>query len=150
MDKRAELKINMTEQVRVGIGVIIKRDDKILVGKRKNSHAPFWSIPGGHIELGETFEQAAVREIKEETDLTLINPKVIAITNNLETFKQCGKHYLSVILLAPKFSGELKLTEPEKCEAWQWVDPYNLPMPHFDASRDGIRCYLDDKFYFCK
>jgi mutator protein MutT len=135
------------ETVRVGIGVIIEHDGKILVGKRINSHAPFWSIPGGKLELGETFELAAVREIKEETNLNINDPKVIAITNNLETYKEFGKHYVSVILVAKKFTGQLKLMEPNKCEEWRWVDPQKLPQPHFDASRDGIICYLKQTFY---
>ncbi|MGE0206744.1 MAG: NUDIX hydrolase [Candidatus Babeliales bacterium] len=135
------------EIVRVGIGVIIEHNGKILVGKRINSHAPFWSIPGGKLELGETFEQCAVREIKEETNLIIHDPKVIAITNNLETYKEFGKHYASVILLAKDFTGELKLMEPEKCAEWRWVDPQNLPQPHFDASRDGVACFIKKLFY---
>lgn len=47
----------MTSEPKVGIGVIIVKDDgHILVGKRKASHTPYWSIPGGHLELGESFE----------------------------------------------------------------------------------------------
>lgn len=89
------------KNVQVGIGVIIKNsDENILVGKRINTHAPYWSIPGGTLELGETFEQAAIREIKEETNLSIYEPTVIAVTNNLETYKQSGKHYISVILFA--------------------------------------------------
>ena len=60
---------------KVGIGVIIIRNDgKILIGKRKGSHAPYWSIPGGHLDIGESFEQAATREIYEETGLIIKNP----------------------------------------------------------------------------
>ena len=45
---------------KVGVGVIIVNDaGKILVGKRKGSFAEFYSIPGGHLEMGETFEEAA-------------------------------------------------------------------------------------------
>lgn len=135
------------EVVRVGIGVIIQHEGKVLVGKRINSHAPFWSIPGGKLELGETFEQCAIREIQEETNLLITDPKVIAITNNLETHRLFGKHYVSVIMVATSFSGELKRMEPEKCAEWCWVDPENLPQPHFDASFDGIACYLKNIFY---
>lgn len=47
---------NYKELPRIGIGVIIlNKDGKILVGKRKGSHAQFYSIPGGHLEVGETF-----------------------------------------------------------------------------------------------
>ena len=123
------------------------RDGKILIGKRKGSLAQKYSIPGGHLELGETFEAGAVREIKEETDLTVENPIVIAVTNNLETFREENKHYISVVLLVTHYSGELKNREPEKCEGLLWVDPRELPMPHFDASRLAVQCYLNKSVY---
>lgn len=133
---------------RVGLGVIIVNPDgRVLVGKRKNSHAPYYSIPGGQLEPGETFEASAIREVKEETNLDIQDPKVIAVTNNLETYRQEGVHYISIILLVKNFSGELKIMEPEKCAEWLWVDPKNLPLPHFDASRMAIDCYLEKKFY---
>lgn len=138
----------MEERPKVGVGIIlVNSEGKILVGKRKGSHAQKYSIPGGHLDLGETFEACAIREIKEETDLDIKDPKVIAVTNNLETYRQEGKHYISIVLLAEKFSGELTLMEPEKCEGWIWVDPKNLPEPHFDASRLGVECYLKNTFY---
>ena len=133
---------------RVGLGVIIvNQEGMVLIGKRKNSHAPYYSIPGGHLESGETFEDGAIREIKEETDLDIKNPEVIAITNNLKTYRNENLHYISVVLLAREFSGELKIMELEKCAEWLWADPKNLPIPHFDASRMAIDCYLEKTFY---
>lgn len=133
---------------RIGIGVIIINEEgRVLIGKRKGSHAQFHSIPGGWYELGETFEEAAIREAKEETDLDISDPQVIAVTNNMETFKSEGIHSISIVLLAKRFSGELKVMEPEKCEGWIWADPKNLPMPHFDASLRAIDCYLGGTFY---
>lgn len=137
-----------TKHPRVGLGIIIvNKDGNILIGKRKGSHAQKYSIPGGHLDLGETFEQGAIREIKEETDLNILEPKVIAITNNLETYKEEGKHYISVVLLVTKYSGELKNMEPGKCESWNWVNPKDLPQPHFDASSLSVKCYLKGSFY---
>jgi len=139
---------NQKNRPRIGLGVvIINHDGKILIGKRKSSHAPYYSIPGGHLDPGETFEIGAIRETKEETNLDIKNPKVIAVTNNLETYRGEGLHYISIILLVQDFSGELKIMEPEKCTEWSWVDPKNLPMPHFNASQMGIACYLEKKFY---
>ena len=78
----------MTDRQKVGIGVVIVNNDgKILIGKRRGSHAQYYSIPGGHLELGETFEEAAIKEIKEETDLDIIDPKVFCVTNNLRTLE---------------------------------------------------------------
>jgi 8-oxo-dGTP diphosphatase len=136
------------ERPRVGIGVIIvNHDGKVLIGKRKGSHAPYYSIPGGNLDLGETFKEGAIREIKEETDLDINKPEVIAVTNNLETYRSEGLHYISIIMLVQDFSGELKIKEPDKCAGWLWVDPANLPMPHFDASRMAITCYREKRFY---
>jgi 8-oxo-dGTP diphosphatase len=132
----------------VGLGIVIVNDEgKILIGKRKGAHAEKFSIPGGHLDLGETFEAGAIREIKEETNLDIFEPKVIAVSNNLETFRTEGRHYISVILLVRKFSGDLRVMEPEKCDGWEWVDPKNLPEPHFDASRLGVTCYLNKSVY---
>jgi 8-oxo-dGTP diphosphatase len=136
------------ERPRVGIGVIIvNHDGKVLIGKRLGSHAPYYSIPGGNLELGETFEEGAAREIKEETNLEIKNPEVIGVTNNLGTYQAEGLHYISIIILVKEFSGELKTMEPEKCAGWAWVDPTNLPLPLFEASRLAMACYLEKIFY---
>lgn len=133
---------------RVGLGVIVRNDEgKILVLHRSGTHAPYWSIPGGSVELGETFEAGAIRELQEECDITLVDPKVIAVTNNLETYHQEGVHFISVILCVEKFEGAVKLLEPDKHSEFRWVDPRELPLPHFEASRLGVQCYLDKKFY---
>lgn len=137
----------MPDRPKVGIGVIIFYNNKILIGKRKGSHSPFYSIPGGHLEIGETFEESAIREIKEETNLEIINPEVISVINDLHTYKTENRHYISVILSANNFNGELKNLEPEKCEGWEWVDPLNLPEPHFESSRKAVECFIKNKFY---
>lgn len=135
----------------VGIGVIlVNKKGRILVGKRKVKPALKYSIFGGGLEMGESFEENAIREAKEETNLDINNPKVIAITNNLDTFNEEGMHSISIILVATEFSGELKVMEPEKCESWIWCDPKHLPEPHYDASRMAVECYLRKKFYIEK
>ena len=70
----------------VGVGVIIiNQQGEVLLGKRSSQHAPYWSIPGGHMEAGESFEQAAQREIFEETGLNINEMKVIGLCNNPAT-----------------------------------------------------------------
>lgn len=136
------------ERPGVGIGVIIQNaKGEILVGKRKGSHSPYYSIPGGHLELGETFEEAAIKEVKEETGLTLFHPKVIGVTNNLRTYAMENKHYVSVILLATDFEGEARVMEPNKCESWFWSLPSDIPKPHFDASEFAVECWMNNQFY---
>jgi mutator protein MutT len=141
-------KVKNKKTVQVGLGVIIVNDEgKILIGKRKGLHVPYYSIPGGKLDTGETFEQGATREVKEETNLDIKKPQVIGITNNLTTYKKEGLHFISIILLVKEFSGELKAMEPEKCAEWMWVEPTQLPEPHFEASQIGVEYYLGNKFY---
>lgn len=137
----------MNNSPRVGIGVIIVKDGKILIGKRKGSHAPYYSIPGGHLELGETFEEAAIREIKEETNLELTSVEVISVVNDLVTFREENKHYISVILLARNYNGSPVNLEPDKCEGLIWADPLNLPQPHFNVSQKAVELFINNKFY---
>ena len=128
----------------VGIGVIlVNTEGQVLIGKREGSHAPYYSIPGGYLEPGETFDDAAIREVKEETGLDIVNPVVVGVSNNLETWKAEGVHVVSVCLLSKEFSGTLTLMEPDKCSGWQWCAPSDLPQPHFEASRQAIACYLE-------
>ena len=136
------------ERPGVGIGIIIENSaGEVLIGRRIGSHAQKYSIPGGAVKLGETFEEAATREALEEHDITVIEPRVIAVTNNLETFREDGVHFISIILHARRFKGEPKIMEPAKCRKILWCNPRMLPEPHFDASRFAIRCFLQNEHY---
>ena len=133
---------------RVGLGVIVvNQDGQILVHRLIGQHAPYYSIPGGLLEVGESFEAGAIRELHEECGIELQAPKVIALTNNLETYHSEGLHAVSVILLAKDYVGKPVLREPEKHSELLWVDPHHLPEPHFEASRLGVSCYLAGTFY---
>lgn len=143
--------MSSSQQPRVGLGIIIvSNKGQILVMKREGSHAPFWSIPGGKLELGETFEEGATRELKEELDIDIDDPKVIAVTNNLKTYKAEGAHFISIIFLVKTFKGKPKIMEPDRCTEIRWVDPNDLPRPHFDASELGVRSYLQGVPYVSK
>tara|TARA_Y100000310_G_C19992848_1_gene494906 strand:+ start:60 stop:470 length:411 start_codon:yes stop_codon:yes gene_type:complete len=115
---------------RVGIGVILIKDGKILVGKRKNSLGDgTWSFPGGHLELNESIEECAKRELREETGLELKNILLGPVTNDI--FEEEKKHYLTLYLIAEHDSGEPTVLEPDSCSEWKWVDWYNMPKPLF-------------------
>lgn len=115
---------------KVGLGVIVMRDDKVLLGKRKNSHGDgTWNFPGGHLEMNESISNCAIRETKEETGLDISNLQYGPYTNDI--FKSEGKHYITVFVLAHSETGEPKVMEPEKCEEWKWFKWSKLPEPRF-------------------
>lgn len=115
---------------RVGVGVFIFRDDKFLLMQRQGSHGEgSWSVPGGHLEFGETPEETAVREVREETGLEIANVAFAAVTNDI--FQQENKHYLTVWMKSDWVSGEPRITEPDKCIDQRWVSFDTLPNPLF-------------------
>jgi len=125
--------------VRVGIGVFVLRDGKILMGKRKGSHgAATYALPGGHLELGETWEECAAREVMEETGLTLTNIRFVAVTNDI--FENEEKHYVTLFMAGDLDNAQnAKLMEPNKCESWDWYAPDNLPKPTFLSLQDLMK-----------
>ena len=80
--------------------------DLILVQDRKKKDWPGITFPGGHVEKGENFHDAVVREVKEETGLTLINPVLCGI----EEYKVLNKEdrYVMLYYKCDKFKGKLK------------------------------------------
>lgn len=112
--------------VRVGVGVFVIKEGKFLLQKRQGSHGEgTWSLPGGYLEFGESFEEAAKREVKEEANLNITNIRFGAITNDMFTDK--NKHFISIWILSDWQSGELKNMEPEKCTAQSWCTLDDLP-----------------------
>ncbi|MDL1893736.1 NUDIX domain-containing protein [Sphingobacteriales bacterium CHB3] len=93
----------------VGVGAVVFNEDKVLLVKRGTPPSEgLWAIPGGRLELGETLQQAAEREILEETGV------VIRAGNPVFTFDVIERnaageirfHYVIVDLAAEYISGE--------------------------------------------
>lgn len=123
-------------EVRVGTGIIVVKDKKVLVGRRKGSHAAgLISFPGGHLDFGETWDACVLRELAEECGEDFKVAVVPALTKidfegrfrlHLDWFVTNdilpeGKHYITIFLVAEWVSGEPVNMEPHKCEGWEWL-----------------------------
>ena len=85
----------MNQPPKVGVAIIITKDDQVLLMKRKGHHGiGTWSTPGGHLDFGESPEQCAAREAKEEVGLDVVDIRFRAITNDL--FETTGRHYITI------------------------------------------------------
>ena len=116
--------------VGVGVGVLVVRDGKVLLGKRKGSHgAGTWSSPGGRLEFGESVEDCARRELLEETSLFLGPVSPGPYTNDV--FAEVEEQYITVFVVAQETAGEPVNLEPHKCEGWSWFAWSELPSPLF-------------------
>ncbi|MFA6296495.1 MAG: NUDIX domain-containing protein [Patescibacteria group bacterium] len=133
----------------VGIGVMIKnKKGQVLYGLRKGSHGSGeWCFPGGHLELGETFFQTAIRETKEETGLIVKNCKLISLAEEFRYLKSDGKHYVNIGILAEYKGGIPKVMEPKKCLKWKWFSLKKLPKKLFQGTQLILKNYKAKKIY---
>jgi len=122
---------------KVGVGVLILRDGKVLLGKRKNAHGEGdWCPPGGHLEFNEEVEDCARREVFEESGLEITNIRRGPYTNDF--FESEGKHYITLCVIADYAKGTASCKEPDKCEKWEWFSWDNLPEPLFLPLKNQI------------
>ncbi len=140
-----EMEKKYVDNIKIGIGVLILKDNKVLLGHRcstKDTGGIFepdsWTLPGGKQEKDETIFDCAKRETKEETNLDIDNLEVFGAADDI----QPGKHYITVYVKALEHSGEIKITEPEKLDKWEWFDLDNLPDNLYSPSRKTLEFYL--------
>jgi 8-oxo-dGTP diphosphatase len=129
-----------------GIGVMILKDGKVLLSKRKGSHgAGEYAFPGGHLEYMESFEDCALREVKEECGIGISNLRFEFVANLLS---YAPKHYVHIGLIADWFSGEPMVLEPERSESWGWYDLDKLPETLFATTLLGVESYKEQNNYY--
>jgi 8-oxo-dGTP diphosphatase len=116
----------------------------ILVQNRKN---PNWSgitFPGGHVEAGESFAEAVIREVWEETGLTIENPVLCGIKQWTE---EDGARAVVLFYKTDRFSGELKSSEEGEVFWARREDFERLPLATDMAQT--IRVFESDDFSEC-
>ena len=143
------------KKIGVGFGVLILRNGRVLLGRRHDdpekassllNGAGKWTMPGGKLEFGETFETGAKRETLEETGIQLNNLRVICVNNDMvET-----AHFVTIGLICDDFTGEPKVCEPDEITEWHWFDLDNLPSPLYFPSERILDNYAKQAFYIAR
>ncbi len=133
---------------RIAVAVIVTHNRRVLFGKRRVADSDFeWQLPGGWMNIVESPMQAAVREVREETGLTLGILEFVALTNNIFSPKN---HSISLCFEAECVEPEkLMIKEPEKCLGWQWCEWHEVEdklfLPLANLMKSDYRPFIGDK-----
>lgn len=136
----------------LGVGVMILKDNKVLLGLRNPDKVKAsselkgegtWTMPGGKVEFMEKLVDAAKRELEEETSLIAKDLKLICVSDDMTD----TAHYVTAGFLVSSYEGEIKAMEPETILEWKWFDINNLPENMYKPSKVVIERYLSGIIY---
>ncbi len=139
--------MNRQEPAELAVLCLVRRGNQILLQNRVKPDWKGYALPGGHVEPGESFVDAVIREMQEETGLT-VKPKLCG----LKQFPSDGARYIVFLFLADEFTGTLTSSSEGEMV---WVDRDQVKnydtVPDFEALLDVMTredltefTYLDD------
>lgn len=127
--------------------VIFQQDNKVLLSRRYNTgyRDGEYSLPAGHIEETEFATAAAIREAEEEVGVRL-KPEDLVPAHVMH--RHGGDHEsINFFFTAKTWAGELKNTEPDKCDEIAWFDLDQLPTNTIPYVRAALEHYCNGRFF---
>lgn len=103
--------MSRTENVTLTNMCMVKNKDQVLVLNRNDPVWPGLTFPGGHVEAHESFHDSVVREVKEETGLTISHPQLVGVK---QFYDHNDERYLVFFYIAEQFSGTVKESDEGK------------------------------------
>lgn len=123
------------EPKHLGVAVIVLKENKVLLGKRLNAYgAGLLGCPGGRLELTEPLIECAKRELLEETGVKATKLEYLGVIREL----QAGYNFIHFIFFCTEWEGNITVTEPDKCESWEFYRIDKLPNNILRGHRAGI------------
>lgn len=123
--------------VRIAVFAVVENDGQLLLTKRENTGYKdgWYTMPSGHLEDGETVQEAAVRELQEETGLeaNVADTEVAHVCHNKEELE-----YFNFYVIIKKWSGTPTNAEPESCSEVAWYPKEALPEKLIAYVRDAV------------
>jgi 8-oxo-dGTP diphosphatase len=113
--------VSKLKRVDVAYTVLVdKTGEKVLMVKNRGEDGSYFTLPGGAVEEGETLQEAAIREVKEETGFTV---EVGGLLNVCEAFfEKKGRHALLFTFHGEIVSGRINISMPDEIEEVVWMD----------------------------
>ncbi|MBS9775309.1 NUDIX domain-containing protein [Candidatus Gracilibacteria bacterium] len=123
--------------------LFLKKDEKIFLLRRFNTGFMdgFYTTIAGHVDAGETFSQAVVREAEEEAGI-IVKQDDVKMVHTMHRKKQSEtfNERVDIFFTVENWEGELRNTEPHKCDDMQWFDANNLPENMVPYVQHAIEC----------
>lgn len=130
--------MNRTENVELTVLCLIHKDNQYLLQNRVKQDWKGFTLPGGHIEKDESIVDAVIREMKEETGLTIRNPKLCGV----KQFPIEDGRYIVFLFSADQFSGEVISSDEGEMH---WVSKEELSsLQLVDDFMELLQVILDD------
>lgn len=98
-----------------------EHEENVLLVKNKGSGASYYTLPGGAVEKGETLEEAAIREVKEETGLDVQVDGIFTVSEAF--FEERGHHTIFFTFIGKIMGGTINISIPEEIEEVTWMNP---------------------------
>lgn len=146
---------NINKKPTAGVGVIVLRGNKVLLGKRNEDAEKAdsllhgegtWTLPGGKLDFREDILDCAWREAYEETSIKISKGKLklISVTNDVVE----DAHFVTIGFVCDDFEGEPRVMEPDEITEWKWFDLDSLPNPMFFPSEKMIKNFINKENKF--
>ena len=137
----------------IGIGIIIlnKNGEVLLLLRNSDNkiadsdmhYEGQYTLPAGKVNFGESFENAAIRKVKEETNLVIESPQIICLLNDYNEYA----HYATVGAIAKSYSGEVDLGKTGEHVSYVWTSLEDLPDNLCESSKKIIEMYKEGIWY---
>jgi 8-oxo-dGTP diphosphatase len=148
MSDRRDTKSGVRHMSIVDVHVILRRDGRILLGRRANTGFGdgMLHLPSGHLEAGESVTIAAIREAAEEVGIA-IDPADLRFAHVMHRAPDGGPDRVGFFFVVDRWTGEPVNNEPDRCSELIWVDPAALPSDVIAYPAAGIRAALAESAY---
>lgn len=139
----------------IGVGVLILNNKNEILLLLRNSDAKkadsdmhlegTYTLPSGKVILNETLVDAAIRKVKDETNLDILKSdlKLISVADDINIYA----HYTTIGFIASKYKGTFKLKNNEEFTNFGWFSLKNLPDNLCEPSKKIIEHYLNNEIY---